>query len=82
MAAFYAFINHILNISSDEMSFNTEIQYVNAIALDRGYNPSIVDKALFKLQNPCISHPSHSNHNINIMLPFFPNPSFSIAKNF
>ena len=49
MAAFYTFVNQALNICSDPLSFNSEIQYLTAIALDRGYNLSIVDKALFKL---------------------------------
>ena len=49
-------------------------------SIKSNYNPSIVDKALFKLRNCRISHPSYSNHNINIILPFFPNSSFSIAK--
>ena len=69
--AFYTFVNRIFNICSDAISFNSEIQYLKAIALHRGYNPSIVYKALFKLQNPRISHSSHSNPNINITLPFF-----------
>ena len=47
MAAFYTFVNRALNICSDPISFNSEIQYLKVIALDRGYNPSIVDKALF-----------------------------------
>ena len=80
MAAFYTFVNHALNICSDPISFNNEIQYLNTIALDKGYNPSIINKALFKLQNPRISQPPHSNPNINIILPFFPNSNFSIAK--
>ena len=80
MAAFYTFVNRALNICSDPISFNSEIQYLKAIALDRGYNPSIVDKALFKLQNPRTSHSSQSNPNINIILPFFPNSSFSITS--
>ena len=80
MAVFYSFVNRALNIYSDLISFNSEIQYLNAIALDRSYNPSIVDKALFKLQNPRMSHPSQSNPNINIILPIFPNSSFFIAK--
>ena len=69
MAAFYTFVNRALNICSDPISFNSEIQYLKVIALDRGYNPSIVDKALFKLQNPRLSHPSHSNSNISIIIP-------------
>ena len=69
MAVFYTFVNSALNICPDPISFNSEIQYLKAIALDRGYNPSIVDKALFKLQNPRTSLSSHSNPNINITLP-------------
>ena len=71
MAVFYTFVNRALNTCSDPISFNNEIQYLKAIALDRGYNPSTVDKALFKLQNPYTSHPSYSNPNINITLLFF-----------
>ena len=54
MASFYSFVNRALNICSDLISFNSEIQYLKAIALDRGFNPSIVDKALFKSQNPLV----------------------------
>ena len=68
---FYFFVNRTLNICLDSISFNNEIQYLKAIALDRGYNLSIVDKALFKLQNPRTSHSSPSNPNINVILPFF-----------
>ena len=71
MASFYTYINHVLNIGSDLTSFNSKSQYLKATALDRGCNPTVVDKALFKMKNPYISHPSHSNPNINIMLPFF-----------
>ena len=71
MAAFFAYLNRVLNNCPDPISFNSEIQYLKAIALNRGCNPSIVDKALFKIQNPRTSHPSHSNPNINIILPFF-----------
>ena len=80
MASFYSFVNCDLNVCSDPISFNGEIQYIKAIAFDRGYNPSVVDKAFFKLQNPCVSHPSYSNSNINIRLLSFPNSSFSIAE--
>ena len=80
MAAFYTFVNLTLKICSDPISFNSEIQYLKTIALERDYNPSIINKDLFKLQNPCLSHPFHSNSNINIIIPFFPNSGFSIAK--
>ena len=67
MAAFYTFVNHVLNICSDTILFNIEIQYLKAIALDRAYNPSIVDKVLFKLRNPRLLHPSHFNSNIDVI---------------
>ena len=46
-ATFYLFINHALNICSDPISFNSEIQYLKANARDKGYNSSTVHKALF-----------------------------------
>ena len=70
MAVFYTFVNRASNTGSDPTSFNSEIQYLKPIALDRGYDSSIVDKALFKLQNPRIFYPSHSN--FIMILPFFP----------
>ena len=71
MATFYTFVNRALNICSNPISFNSEIQYLKAIAFVRDYNPSIVDKALFKLQNPRLLHPSWPNLNINIIIPYF-----------
>ena len=39
MAAFHTYVNIALKICSDPISINSEIQYLRAIALDRGYNP-------------------------------------------
>lgn len=36
-------INHAIHIFSDSHSFNSEIQCVKAIAIDRGYKSSIYD---------------------------------------
>ena len=81
MAVFYTFVNCALNICSAPISFNSEMQYLRKTALDRGYNPSIVDKAPFKLQNPRLSHTFHSNSNIYIIIPFFFQiPAFSLLK--
>ena len=82
MATFYTFVNSTIDICSDPISFNNGIQFLKEIAFGRDYNPSIVHKALFKLQNPLLSHPSHSNSNINIIIPYFPKTRFSVAKNF
>ena len=54
---FYAFVNFALSIYTDPILHNSEIQYLKAIALDRCYNPSIADKAIFKFQIPRLSHP-------------------------
>ena len=56
-STFYTVVNRSFNICSGPISFNTEIQYVKAIALDRGYNLSTADKAIFKFQIPRLSHP-------------------------
>ena len=80
MAGIFTFLNRALNLCLERILFISEIQYLKAIALDRGYNPSIVDKALFKLQNLRLLYPSHSNSKINIIMPHFPKSSFSIAK--
>ena len=50
MVAFYTFVNQGINISSHLISYNPEILYLIAIAFHRNYNPSIVNKVLFKLQ--------------------------------
>ena len=35
---------------------------------------------LFKIQDPRLLHPSHSNADINIVIPYFPKFSFSVSK--
>ena len=82
IAAFYTYINLVLNIFLDSISFSTDIQYLKVVVLDRVYNPSIVDEALFKLQNLRLSHPFHSNFNshINVIIPYFSKFSFSIVE--
>ena len=45
MVPFNTFVKSVLNICSDRVSFNSEIQELKSIALDRGYNHSIIDKA-------------------------------------
>ena len=68
MATFYTFVNRALNIYSDPISFNSENQHLKAIALDRGYHPSSIDKALVKLQNLRLLHPSPSNLTYPILI--------------
>ena len=66
MAGLYAFVNRALNTRSDSILLNSEIQYLKAVSLDRGYNPSIVNKAHFKVQNPHLSHSSRFNSTSNV----------------
>lgn len=51
MTAFYNF-NHAILVCFDFHSLNSDIQYLKAIAIDRDYNPPIIDIAIFKLQHP------------------------------
>ena len=78
MDAFCTFVNRVLNISSNTISFNNEIQCIKAIDLDSGYNDSIVNVNL-ELQNNRVSHLSHYNSNLNIAIPYSPKSSFSIV---
>lgn len=76
MTAFYNLLNCVLNLCSDSHWLNSELQYLKAVAIDRGYDPSIVHSALFKLQHPPCSnsHKSPSSNN-SIILLFFPKSS-------
>ena len=47
MAGIFTFLNRALNLCLERILFISEIQYLKAIALIRGCNPSIVDSALF-----------------------------------
>lgn len=52
MANFYTIVTTKLHLCSDIHSLNSEIQFLKAIAIDIGYNPSIIDTTLFKLLHP------------------------------
>lgn len=47
--AFYTYVNRVINICSNQATFNSELQYDKAVVIDRGCNPSIIDKAFTKL---------------------------------
>lgn len=80
MAAFYTFINRAIHICSDSHSFKFEIQYLKGIAINRGFNHSIIDNAFLKLQHPRSSSllQSFSLSNISLYYLTFLNPAFSL----
>lgn len=70
---------HSCVLCSDSHSLNSMSQ--SRCYFVRGYNPSIIDTALFKLQHSRSSNLCKSiSLNNCIVLPFFPKYSFYIAK--
>lgn len=49
--ALHIFINCAMHVFSDNHALNSEIQYLKAIPINRGYNSSIIDVILFKLKH-------------------------------
>ena len=49
IAFFYTYVYRALHICSDPSNLSNEINYLKSLALSRGYNPSVIDKALNKL---------------------------------
>lgn len=50
----------------DPHSFDSEIQYIKAIVIYRGYNYSIIETAEYKLQHPRSSVSNQSSSVINL----------------
>ena len=81
IAAFYTYVYRALKICSDDSILSKELNYLKSLALSRGYNPSVIDKALNKFNKPqcSVSHSSNSQ-TISVVLPFYPSISFKISK--
>ena len=82
MAAFYTYFYRALHICSDPSNLSNELNYLKSLALSRGYNPSVIDKALTKFKKPKHSV-CHSDLCLNpAVLPFYSSISFKISKIF
>jgi len=80
LAAFKTYIYRALNICSTSEFLTSELNYLEAIDLDRGYSPGVIDsiyKKFTKLR--ILEKPSKSLKNL-VVLPFYPKVSFQIAK--
>jgi hypothetical protein len=81
LAAFNTFIFRAINICSTSELLTSELIYLKAVALDRGYSTSIIDSIYKKFTKPNRSMKiSDSNSNIPLVLPFYPKISQQIAK--
>ena len=82
MVAQYTFADIIISICLDPVPFNSAIQHLKVTVLYKGYNLSLVNKDLFKFQNPRLSNLSYSSSisNINAKILHSPKFNFSIAK--
>lgn len=48
----FVLLNRVIHACSGFRSLKSVIKYLKAIAIDRDYNPSIIDSVLHKLQQP------------------------------
>ena len=80
MAAFYTYVYRALDIWFDPSYLCNELNYLKSLVLSRGYNPFVIDKALYKFkkskQSVCHSDPCHNP----VVLPYYSLPSFKISK--
>ena len=79
MSAFYFYVCRALRVCSDESSLNIELNFLKSVAINRGYCPSIIDKAKLKLMSHKHKPKEPSNSNICI-LPYFPKLTTSISN--
>lgn len=65
---------------SDSNALNSEIKYFKVVVVDKGYKPSILDTALFKLQLTRLSCSCESTslYNIGIVYLTFGKPVFPL----
>ena len=79
-AAFYTYVYRALTICSDPLNLSNEFNYLKSLAMSKGYNPSVTDKALNKLKmfKRCVYH---SDPCLNpVILPFYSSISLKISK--
>ena len=50
--AFYTYVYRALHICSDPSNLSNEFNYLKSLALSRGHNPFIINKALKKIKKP------------------------------
>lgn len=87
MSSFYTLIYRALHICSNETYLNSELDFLKLVALDRGFNPNVVDKARQKFisSNDVAKRTTlkaFDKNNPIVCLPFYPILSSKIANNF
>lgn len=73
VVSLYSFVFRALRICSASSALNSEIKYFKSSSLARGYNPSFIDNAQSKFNNPkCVPSVSSNVSVFNsIVLPFY-----------
>ena len=81
MATFYTYFYRALHICSDPSSLSNELNYLKSLAVSRGYNPSVIDKALNKFKK--FKRPVyHSDSSLNPIVLHFILPSIPKSLKF
>jgi hypothetical protein len=83
MSAFIGFVFRALNICSDDSTLKAELLYIKSVAVDRGFNPQIVDSAVKKFCRPkfpsfLMSKEDFQSRDL-CLLPFVPKLSSKIS---
>nr|XP_042900825.1 uncharacterized protein LOC107445882 [Parasteatoda tepidariorum] len=81
LASFRSFVYRVVNICSNNDLLDAELNYIKAIAHDRGYSPNIIDNIHRNLTKQ--SHadkPSKEFSNNLVILPYFPKISRQVAN--
>ncbi|XP_045466683.1 uncharacterized protein LOC123675373 [Harmonia axyridis] len=87
MAAYNSMIHRLITIPMNHDHFNTELNLIKQIAINNGYNPTIIDKILFNKQIKhalLLAYPSHIKDDTKkyISLTYVNRTSERIAKYF
>lgn len=84
MSAMYSFVLRAINLCSEQSSLLDELNFLKSMASDRGFNPSVIDKAVKKLtrNKPVSTLTRFSSYRTvpTITLPFFGRLSTKFAN--
>ena len=84
LASFYTYIHRLINLPLSKENFEKELNLIKQIAVNNGYDPSLIDSILHKKQyKKCISsiYPTFPTTNKRFqVLTFIGEPSLDITK--
>ena len=80
VSAFYTYANRALRICPDYSSLNSETNFLKYLALSRGYNPSIIDRAVWKFGKSRVSSSIDASAFNVVVLYFFSSLCYKVSN--